>query len=846
MNGLVLVVDPDPVVERFLSERLEPDGCEVLGIHTADESFNIAASRHPNLILLSADLANGIATCNQLKTQAGLREIPVILMSDGAQAEQLSMHRRLDTRADYYLQKPLTQQFVDRIRRLLRTQTSPPPLPPDGDELCKEDANLGFEEVGFEEVGFDESSGSLDVHESSENLPEKTSSAAAGLWPGMARVHQIVHRLRRISTEVARRQAKTIAHLELGDQYRKAQLVESMSDIARLEAEKTKLTVLLDRVSDRVDSLGVVCNKLSTERDNLRDQLSGAESALRTSAARVDESRTTIGELQFELQEVRSGLDASARSLESEVARADQLEADLNAHANELVASTGVVHRLRDELSERDDALSQLRRENAGWIQQLHRLEAELGQARDEQQRAEVLVAEAQSERERVHSEARVQRDEAQTELAVVVARAERARSEVGELRVEAERQEAANLIRLEQAQEETRAADEARERAEADKLALEFQVARLEEEATDAQAAKARLSELDESLRGLQAELQSSQESRRTVEQDLQELQSRFVEVSTSGEGLREEIRGLRNEVERSREVAKADSVALAQSEARRQEYESESSAAVEKVRALEAAAELLKQERDTDRVTHEEAQLQLAELKAELAVRETAGELTEMREQLRMSSTALERAQETEEALRSQLREREEEVGSVREAADKARSGLAQARAMIDLPATIQLEQARVREVRLRKAVEEAVGARDAALSKVAMRVTDTPLAPPPLPSGLGDEQSSPPVSATELQELIDEVTQHREALDEDRNAWRAVQGSVGSCVARILVAAASIPELKSGEANVYELLGGLKTALDRGQEILDRGIHFAEEQARRAERLRDSRDE
>src|SRR6478735_7543672 len=51
---------------------------------------------------------NGFSVCNKLKRDAALKDVPLIIMSSDSTEETFEQHRRLRTRAEDYLHKPIS------------------------------------------------------------------------------------------------------------------------------------------------------------------------------------------------------------------------------------------------------------------------------------------------------------------------------------------------------------------------------------------------------------------------------------------------------------------------------------------------------------------------------------------------------------------------------------------------------------------------------------------------------------------------------------------------------------------------------------------------------------------
>lgn len=115
---LVLLVEDEPQMRRFLRGSLGTHGYRILEATTATEGMAQAASYNPDLILL--DL--GLPDLDGLEVTARLREwttVPVIVISARGQDEDKV--KALDAGADDYLTKPFSvAELLARMRVALR------------------------------------------------------------------------------------------------------------------------------------------------------------------------------------------------------------------------------------------------------------------------------------------------------------------------------------------------------------------------------------------------------------------------------------------------------------------------------------------------------------------------------------------------------------------------------------------------------------------------------------------------------------------------------------------------------------------------------------------------------
>jgi class 3 adenylate cyclase/CheY-like chemotaxis protein len=118
---LVLVVDDVPDNVDILQMRLESQGYEVITAGDGEAALAIVRDKLPDLVLLDIMMPklDGIATVKQLKADAALPFIPVILVTARADAKDVIVG--LEAGGDDYLTKPVDQAaLMARVRAMLR------------------------------------------------------------------------------------------------------------------------------------------------------------------------------------------------------------------------------------------------------------------------------------------------------------------------------------------------------------------------------------------------------------------------------------------------------------------------------------------------------------------------------------------------------------------------------------------------------------------------------------------------------------------------------------------------------------------------------------------------------
>src|SRR5215216_1383519 len=114
----VLVFESDPTFAETLRTGLLNYGCQVSVVDDANNGLAAASREKPDLILLAIELPrmNGFSVCNKLKRDPALKDVPLIIMSSESTEETFEQHRRLRTRAEDYVHKPIS--FEDLVTRI--------------------------------------------------------------------------------------------------------------------------------------------------------------------------------------------------------------------------------------------------------------------------------------------------------------------------------------------------------------------------------------------------------------------------------------------------------------------------------------------------------------------------------------------------------------------------------------------------------------------------------------------------------------------------------------------------------------------------------------------------------
>jgi len=120
-DGLVLVVDDDTDIARFIEMNLTFEGFEVIVAHDGYEALVQIERRRPDLVLLDVMMPriDGVELCRQIRADPLTASLPVVMLTaKGLSAEKVV---GLTAGADDYIIKPFdTLELVARVRSTLR------------------------------------------------------------------------------------------------------------------------------------------------------------------------------------------------------------------------------------------------------------------------------------------------------------------------------------------------------------------------------------------------------------------------------------------------------------------------------------------------------------------------------------------------------------------------------------------------------------------------------------------------------------------------------------------------------------------------------------------------------
>ena len=123
MAHRILAFEADPSFAKSLETGFAGRDVQLEVVADGQTGLDRATSEPPDLILLSIELPsmNGFLVCKKIKKSAALKQIPLIILSSDANAGEIfEQHKKLRTRAEDYVQKPVAiDQLVETIRQFV-------------------------------------------------------------------------------------------------------------------------------------------------------------------------------------------------------------------------------------------------------------------------------------------------------------------------------------------------------------------------------------------------------------------------------------------------------------------------------------------------------------------------------------------------------------------------------------------------------------------------------------------------------------------------------------------------------------------------------------------------------
>ena len=125
---LILIVEDDKFLRELITRKLTEEGYKISDAVDGEEGIEKIKKENPDLILLDLILPgiDGFNVLSQLKDNSKLSKIPVIILSNLGQREDVEKGLKLGA-ADYLIKAHFTPgEIVEKIKKTLKTDDKKP------------------------------------------------------------------------------------------------------------------------------------------------------------------------------------------------------------------------------------------------------------------------------------------------------------------------------------------------------------------------------------------------------------------------------------------------------------------------------------------------------------------------------------------------------------------------------------------------------------------------------------------------------------------------------------------------------------------------------------------------
>lgn len=117
----VLLVEDDEMLHTMYTQKFTKEGYEVLSGYNGSEGVKLAEEHNPTIILLDIIMPkmDGFAALKKLKKKDATKDIPVILLTNLGQEEDIRKGKELGA-VDYFIKANHTpQEVVDKVKEVV-------------------------------------------------------------------------------------------------------------------------------------------------------------------------------------------------------------------------------------------------------------------------------------------------------------------------------------------------------------------------------------------------------------------------------------------------------------------------------------------------------------------------------------------------------------------------------------------------------------------------------------------------------------------------------------------------------------------------------------------------------
>lgn len=117
----ILLVEDDEMLHTMYTQKFTKEGYEVFSAYNGQEGLDLAQKNHPDVILLDIIMPkmDGFVALKKLKKDEGTANIPVILLTNLGQDEDIRRGKELGA-TDYFIKANHTpQEVVEKVKTVM-------------------------------------------------------------------------------------------------------------------------------------------------------------------------------------------------------------------------------------------------------------------------------------------------------------------------------------------------------------------------------------------------------------------------------------------------------------------------------------------------------------------------------------------------------------------------------------------------------------------------------------------------------------------------------------------------------------------------------------------------------
>ena len=125
MERAIVIADDEAHIRMLIEQSLEDladEGVTILSVGNGQAALDVVRERRPQLAILDVMMPgmNGFDVCQQIKADAGMREVYVIILT--AKGQEFDRQRGAEVGADLYVTKPFDpDELLSTARQVIES-----------------------------------------------------------------------------------------------------------------------------------------------------------------------------------------------------------------------------------------------------------------------------------------------------------------------------------------------------------------------------------------------------------------------------------------------------------------------------------------------------------------------------------------------------------------------------------------------------------------------------------------------------------------------------------------------------------------------------------------------------